>query len=165
MTGGLTEILHRLSACRVDFVIVGGFAAVAHGSATVTQDIDICCDFSEPNLKKLYKAVQDLHPIHRLSPHKPPLQITPAFCKGLKNLYLDTDMGVLDCLSSIRGLGHYENVKKHSVVIKGMEDLKFRVLSLDSLIRAKKAMDRPKDAETVIQLQAIQDRRKEEGGT
>lgn len=159
MTGNLIDILQRLSASQVDFVIIGGFAAVAHGSTLVTQDIDICCEFSEINLNKLQKAIEDIHPVHRLTPKRIPLRITPGFCKGLKNLYLDTDLGTLDCLSSVLGIGNFKKVKKCSIKIKGMNSQMFRVLSLDALILAKEAMGRPKDKETVIQLQAILDQK------
>jgi len=155
MNGNLFDILQRLSEHHVDFVIIGGFAAVTHGSTLVTQDIDICCEFSETNLKKLQKAIKDIHPVHRLTPKRIPLQITPEFCKGLKNLYLDTDIGTLDCISSVLGIGNFRKVRKCSITIKGMNNQKFRVLSLHALIAAKKAMGRPKDRETVIQLQAI----------
>jgi hypothetical protein len=159
MSGNLIDILQRLSASHVDFVIIGGFAAVVHGSTLVTQDIDICCEFSETNLKKLQKAIEDIHPVHRLTPKRIPLQITSGSCKDLNNLYLDTDIGTLDCLSSVLGIGDFKKVRKCSVTIKGMNNQTFRVLSLDALILAKKAMDRPKDKETVIQLQAILDQK------
>jgi len=159
MTDSLIDILQRLSECHVDFVIVGGFAAVAHGSTMVTQDLDICCDFSRSNLMKLQKAIVDIHPVHRLTPKRIPLKITPKFCKGLKNLYIDTDVGSLDCLSSVLGIGNFKKVRKHSVTVKGMNNRTFRVLALDALILAKKAMGRPKDRETVIQLQAIIDKK------
>lgn len=157
MAGNLIDILQRLTEHHVDFVIVGGFAAVAHGSTLVTQDVDICCKFSVTNLKKLQKAIDDIHPVHRLTPKRIPLRITPGFCKGLRNLYIDTDIGILDCLSSVLGIGDFKKVRKCSVTIKGMNNQTFRVLSLDALIEAKKAMGRPKDNETVIQLQAILD--------
>lgn len=162
MPANLINLLQRLSENQVDFVIVGGFAAVFHGSTLVTQDIDVCCDFSAPNLMRLWKAIKDLHPVHRLSPKRIPLQMTPAFCTGLKNLYLETDMGVLDCLGSILGLGDFETVKKHSMEIKAPGGQTFRVLTIDALILAKKAMDRPKDKETVIQLQAIRNKKRAE---
>ena len=43
--GDLNSLLQRLIRHRVDFVVVGGYAAVAHGSSLVTMDVDICCDF------------------------------------------------------------------------------------------------------------------------
>ena len=71
-----------------------------------------------------------------------------------KNLYLDTDLGHLDCLSEIQGLGGYEQVKRASVSIE-VEGRRFRVLSIDALITAKEALNRPRDREAVRQLKAL----------
>lgn len=61
----LSELTRRLVEAQVEFVLVGGFAAVAHGATLVTRDVDICCRFSEANLGRIQKAVSDLHPVHR----------------------------------------------------------------------------------------------------
>ena len=50
----------------VEFVIVGGFAAVVHGSSLVTEDLDICIPFTEENANRLIKVLKPLHPRHRL---------------------------------------------------------------------------------------------------
>jgi hypothetical protein len=42
MNADLAGLLHRLAEYDVDFVVVGGFAAIVHGSTLVTQDIDVC---------------------------------------------------------------------------------------------------------------------------
>ena len=97
----LESLLSRLIQREVEFVVVGGFAAVAHGVSLPTQDIDVCCRFTAENLLKLQEALADLHPVHRMVPSRPPLQLTPETCAGLRNLYLDTDWGQLDCLSEI----------------------------------------------------------------
>lgn len=154
----LEGLLARLIRNGVDFVIVGGFAAVAHGVTLLTQDIDICCDFSPANLMKLQQAVADLHPVHRMTPARIPLQLTPASCAGLKNLYLDTDLGQLDCLGRIAGVGGFREVLDASVEIE-LGDGRCRILSLDALIRAKDAMSRPRDREAADQLRAIRSRR------
>jgi hypothetical protein len=64
----LSELVRRLISAEVEFVLVGGFAAVAHGVTLVTRDIDICCRFSEANLLRIQKAFGDLHPVHRSQP-------------------------------------------------------------------------------------------------
>jgi hypothetical protein len=138
----------------VDFVLVGGFAGVVYGCTYVTQDIDICCDFSTENLFRLQKAVADLHPVHRMTSKRIKFKLTKETCGQLKNLYLDTDMGQLDCLSFIEGVGDYQKVKEASKVAR-LENIRIRVLSLDSLIRAKEAMNRPRDRQAVIELQSI----------
>ena len=106
----LTDIIDRLIQAEVDFVLIGGLAAVSHGSSMTTQDIDICCDFSMDNLLRLQSALEDLHPIHRMTTKLLPLELSAKNCNGLKNLYLDTDIGQLDCLSEVLGIGSYHEV-------------------------------------------------------
>jgi hypothetical protein len=154
MTGDFIDLLERLVGAGVDFVVVGGFAGIVHGCTYVTQDIDICCDFSPANLLSLQKAVSKLHPVHRMTPKRKKLELTEESCKQFKNLYLDTDIGQLDCVSFISGLGDYQKVWRASKLVK-VRDTKLRVLSLDALIKAKKAMNRPRDKEALLQLEAI----------
>jgi len=154
MTSDFFKILKRLSKTGVDFVIVGGFAGVVHGCSYVTQDIDICCDFSPKNLLLLLKALDDVHPVHRMTPKRIKFEVNEENIKQLKNLYLDTDIGQLDCLGFIDGIGSFDNVKKSSVQIE-VEGLKIYVLSMDALIKSKKAMSRQRDKDALKQLEAI----------
>lgn len=64
----LSELTRRLVEAQVEFVLIGGFAAVAHGATLVTRDVDICCRFTEENLKRIQSAVADLRPVHRFRP-------------------------------------------------------------------------------------------------
>jgi len=155
------NLLERLSNAGVDFVIIGGFAGVVHGCTYVTQDIDICCDFSPANLLALQGAISDLHPVHRTTPKRKKLELTEQASGQFKNLYLDTDIGQLDCLSFIDGLGDYSQVKRESELIE-VEEMKVRVLSLNALIKSKKSMNRLRDKEAVLQLEAIKKLRKPE---
>jgi hypothetical protein len=152
------DLLARLVEQKVDLVVVGGFAAAAHGASLVTQDIDVCCDFSSRNLMRLQTALFDLHPVHRITPARLPLHLTRKTCTTFKNLYLDTDFGQLDCLSSIDGIGSFREVKRQSIAIS-LPLGTCRILSIDALIRAKEAMSRPRDREAVRQLKAIRERR------
>ena len=154
----LEGILERLIKSNVAFVIVGGYAAVAHGCTMITMDVDICCDMSADNLLKLQKALSILHPVHRLTPKRIPLNITREKCRGIKNIYLDTDCGQLDCLGEIKGIGDFKAVEAISEQIEWPSG-RCLILSLDGLIKAKKAMDRPRDRETVIQLEALKEKK------
>ena len=154
MSEDFFDLLEKLVKAGVDFVIVGGFAGVVHGCTYVTQDIDICCDFSVANLSRLQKALSNIQPVHRMTPNRQPLELTEENCGQFKNLYLDTDIGRLDCLSFIDGIGNYQKVKKASVPVEA-ENLQLFVLSLDALIQAKKAMSRPHDEDAILQLEAI----------
>jgi len=160
MNDAFRDMLTRLIETQVDFVLVGGFAGVVHGCSCVTQDIDICCDFSPENLLALQKAVSNLHPVHRMTPARKRLNLTEQTCSQFKNLYLDTDIGQLDCLSFIDGLGDYQTVKQASELIK-IKDVSLRILSLDGLIKAKKAMNRPRDRQVIFELEAIKKLKKQ----
>ena len=156
----LLNLLQRLARASVDFVIVGGYAGVVHGCTYLTQDVDICCDFSPGNLLALQAAIADLHPVHRMTPARKPLELTAESAAQFKNLYLDTDLGHLDCLSEIRGVGGYEQVKQASEPIE-VEGVQLWVLTLDALITAKQAMNRPRDKEAIRQLKTIRKLRHE----
>jgi hypothetical protein len=153
MTKDFLSLLARLNKEGVRFVIIGGFAGVVHGCTLVTQDIDICCEFTPENLLLLQKTVADLNPVHRMTAGRVKLDLTKENYADYKNLYLDTDLGQLDCLSFVDGIGDFEKVAKFSQIIE-VKKLKFCVLSIDALIEAKKAMNRPRDAEAIIQLEA-----------
>ena len=148
------SLIDRLIDHNVEFVIVGGYAAVAHGSSMLTQDMDVCCRFCPDNLLRLQKALTGLKPVHRMTAQRLPLKLNTASAAALKNLYLDTTLGQLDCLGSITGLGDFNDVFRASIVIDWF-GRPCRLLALDALIKAKKAMGSTKDLETVRQLEAI----------
>ena len=154
MSGDFINLLERLVSNGVDFVLVGGFAGVVHGCTYVTQDIDICCDFSPANLLLLQKAISDLNPVHRMTPNRKKLKLSDRTSEQFKNLYLDTENGQLDCLSFIDGLGNYSRVKQESEFVE-VEDVKIRVLRLDALIKSKRALNRPRDKAAILQLESI----------
>lgn len=157
----LRGLLIRLARAEFPFVVVGGYAAFAHGVNLITQDLDICCEFTEETLRKLNAALDGLNPVHRMRPDRMPLKITKDFSKGLRNLYLDTDLGPLDLLGEIKGIGCYPSVLSQSMVaaIGGIE---IRLLTLEGIITAKEAMDRDRDREAARQLRAIREWRKDD---
>jgi len=153
----LSELMRRLVSSQVEFVLVGGFAAVAHGVTLVTRDVDICCRFSESNLMRIQEAFADLHTVHRSRPDLP-LQLTSEQCSMLKNLYLKTDLGVVDCLGEVLGVGPFAEVLKNSVEVE-LPYGQCRILDIDALIRAKEAMNRNHDKITVILLKKIKEQK------
>ena len=159
MSSDFFNLLERLVNAGVDFVIIGSFAGVVHGCTYVTQDVDICCDFEPATLLALQKAISDLHPVHRLTEGRKKLELTEQTCGQFKNLYLDTDIGQLDCFSFLDGLGDYSEVRRESELIE-VEEIKMRVLNVDALIKTKKSMNRLRDKEAILQLEAIKKLRK-----
>ena len=151
------DLLKRLNDHGVKYVLVGGMACVIHGSQMVTQDVDICASLAKENLSGLLAAIADVHPRFRTTRDLRPLPDEAEKLEGFKNLYLLTDLGQLDVLSEITGVGEYAEVEQRSIQVD-LEGTPCRVLDLDTPITAKKAMNSPKDRQAVIELEAIRER-------
>src|SRR5438094_282074 len=91
----------RLQTNGLDFVVIGGVCLIFYGATGAAFNLEICCRFGENNLKRIEAVARDLHPVHRLTANKLPFELTPHLCAELKNLYLQTDLGKLDCLSEV----------------------------------------------------------------
>lgn len=151
-------LLVRLRESGLEFVIIGGVCVVFHGAPLATFDLDICCPFGEENVRKIENAVKDLNPVHRLTANKLPLAETHSMFSSLQNIYLQTDLGKLDCLSEVAGVGNFEEVKKQSIVAN-LSYGNYRFLNIDALIAAKKAVGRDRDLDAVRRLVAIKERK------
>jgi hypothetical protein len=159
----LTEILKRLHDAKVEFSLIGGLASRHYGVTLVTEDVDICARFTPENLRRIESAFKDFHPRHRLTANKLPLELTDELCGSLKNIYLTTDLGILDCLSQVAGVGDFDAVLRQSE-LKDFPFGRCYLLKIEALIQAKQAVGRPHDLITVGQLKAIKeknDRQKE----
>jgi predicted nucleotidyltransferase len=143
----------------LDFVIVGGFAAITHGSSYLTRDVDICAVLTTENVGRLRAALADWNPKHRMTPQRLSFLAYPAGDQPVNNLYLQTDMGVVDILSSILGVGDFERLKQNAETVE-IDGCPYRVMSLNDLITAKEAMGREKDLLTAKELRAIAEKRK-----
>jgi hypothetical protein len=154
-------LLTRLQDSGLEFVVIGGVCVVFHGAPLATFDLDICCPFGEENVRKIESAVTDLHPVHRLTANKLPLEMTRDSFGVLKNIYLQTDLGKLDCLSVVAGVGGFTDVKNQSVVAK-MSYGDIRFLNIDALIASKKAVGRERDLDAVRRLVAIKEKKEQQ---
>jgi hypothetical protein len=155
----INRLLQRLCDAEIDFVIVGGFAAMLHGSSLLTRDLDVCTVLTRESVGKLREIFRELHPFHRLSGQKLSFLDNPAPDVEVHNLYLGTDLGPVDLLSSILGVGDFESVRANAVEVD-LFGRRCRVMSLDNLIRAKEALGRDKDVQSVLQLRAIREKLK-----
>lgn len=150
----LNRLLQRLCDAKIDFVIVGGFAAILHGSPLMTRDLDICAVLTEETIEKLREALRDLDPVHRFTPQKLSFLTSPPRGEKLQNLYLETEWGPVDVLTSILGIGDFDAVRTNAVEFD-LFDRKCRVISLDDLIKAKETISREKDKNNITVLRAI----------
>ena len=150
----LSTLLHRLADAGLDFVIVGGFAAVTHGSSYVTRDVDICSLLTPDTIARLRTALADWHPTHRLTPQKLSFLHHPPGDEPVQNLYLETDQGVVDILATVLGVGNFDRLKQSAEEVE-VDGRRYRVMSLADLIQAKEALGREKDLLTAKELRAI----------
>lgn len=150
-------LLRRFHEREVEFVIVGGYASMMLGCDLLTQDLDLCVRLGGTNLGRLYDAIEDLHPRYRMHPARPALSRETATADSIKNLYLLTDLGMVDCLGSIAGIGDFEAVLRCSREID-LDFGKVRLLDFDGLIRSKEALHREKDIPAIRRLKAIRER-------
>ena len=150
------RLLRRLVDCEVNFIVVGGVAAAIHGSARLTQDLDVVYERTAPNISRLVAAVADLSPYLRGAPPGLPFLFDAiTITRGL-NFTLQTDAGALDLLGEIAGGGGFENLRDHSIQVS-LFGVAIHCLDLDTLIHVKRAAGRPKDFETIAELEALRD--------
>lgn len=84
----LQRLLLRLSEAGIEFVLVGGYAAVLHGCSVLTRDVDVCAPLTPENIEKLREALRDTHPTHRRSVQRPSFLDEPQPGIALNHLYL-----------------------------------------------------------------------------
>lgn len=154
-----SHLLQRLADAGLDFVIVGGFAAITHGSAYITRDVDICAVLTDENITKLRHALRDWNPSHRMTPQRLSFLNHPAAGQPVNNLYLQTDMGAIDVISSVLGVGDFSRLRMAAEELE-VDGRKYRVISLEDLIKAKEALGREKDLLTAKELRAIAAKRR-----
>lgn len=153
-----TALIHRLTENKVEFIIVGGAAATAHGSARLTLDLDVVYGRSAKNIEQLVKALTSVQPYLRGAPPGLPFEWSVETIHRGLNFTLTTTLGALDLLGEIVGGGGYEQLLPNTIRLElgGVECL---CLNLERLIEVKRAAGRPKDLETVAELERIQEER------
>ena len=153
------ELLRILDDAHLPFMIIGGMAAVIHGASTTTQDLDISISRDSESLLKLRKCLKDIHPIHRMTPQRLSFLAYPESLEGLSNLYLRTDLGVLDVIGDLSLVGDFHDLFNRSEV-HAVAGRNLHVISLADLIHLKRKLAREKDLLVVKELEVILKTRK-----
>jgi hypothetical protein len=156
-------LLRALVEGGVDFVVIGGIAAVARGSAAFTQDLDVSYAPDQENLDRLGQVLVDLGARLRGVTDDVPFIPDGRTLRRARVLTLETPIGIIDLLAQPDGAPEYRRLRERATteVIAGVE---VHVASLDDLIAMKKAAGRPKDLVAVEELEAIQRLSRERGG-
>jgi hypothetical protein len=129
-------LLERLQTNGVRFSVIGGVALIARGVQRSTQDLDIAYARDRDNLVRLVSALKDIHPRLRGVPPDLPFFFDEVSLRHGLNFTLDTDLGPLDLLGEVPGLGTFEHVDAASTEIE-LGGVVVLALTLDGLERAK----------------------------
>lgn len=152
----LKQALEAFSRCDVEFIIVGGVAMNLHGSAHVTFDLDICYDRRRANLKRIVAALAPYHPRLRGLPENLPFVWDEQMLQSGTNFTFTTDLGDIDLLGEVAGVGSYSDAFAASVAVP-LYGVECRILTLDSLIASKRAAGRTKDLLVLPELEALRE--------
>jgi predicted nucleotidyltransferase len=150
----LDQMVEAMSREGIRFVLIGGLAAIAHGSAYNTNDLDVCYDTADDNVTKLLDLLKQWEPYPRGWDPSLPWYFDARTFKTTPLLTLRTLEGDIDLLDTVAGVGDYNACLAASDAIN-LGEHEIRVLNLDALINAKKAAGRKKDRERLIELEAI----------
>lgn len=143
----------------VDFVVVGGFAAVVHGSPLPTEDLDIVPSRSDGNFERLAKALKRLDAKIRTGDEPVQTKLDAAFIRSVPHmLNLVTSCGYLDLVFTPAGaLADYRDWSKGAQAARLRDGVVIAVAALDDVIDSKRAANRPKDQRSLPYLESLRD--------
>jgi len=147
-------ILSLLESGKVEYVVIGGIAGVAHGSPSVTQDLDICYARNAENFKRLAGVLRVMNARLRGAPPDVPFLLDGKTLEMGDHFTFTTNRGDFDCLGTPAGVAGYEDLASSAEFVD-LEGLCVKVASLDDLIRMKRAASRPKDRAEIEILGAL----------
>jgi hypothetical protein len=150
------RLLHALADNGVEFILVGGLAAAAHGSIRNTQDVDIVYRRTAENIQRLVAALQPLSPYLRGAPPGLPFKWDARSIERGLNFTLSTTAGAIDTLGEITGGGDYDRLLPYTVRLEVL-GIQCLCINLERLIHVKRAAGRPKDFEAVAELELLRD--------
>jgi hypothetical protein len=151
------ELLTALNKTGVDYVLIGGLAATLQGTTRVTSDMDVAYATDGRNVERLCDVINQFEPQRMLlgRPHGA-ITLTPDLLKREPRLQLSTTIGEIDLLRDVDGFRSYSAIKTLSEPFEVPEGGgTARILSIEGLLKAKRAMRRPKDEQDIVELEAL----------
>ncbi len=156
MTTDFRHLLGLLIGGEVEFIVIGGVAATVHGSARLTNDLDVVYRRTDENIERLVLALAPHEPYLRGAPPGLPFRWDFQTVKKGLNFTLITRGGAIDLLGEVTGGGSYEQLLPF-IVKKEFWGHTFQCLNLEKLIVVKRAAGRPKDFEAVAELETLRE--------
>jgi hypothetical protein len=154
MTANFQQLLPTLTQSNVRFILIGGGAAIAHGAARATYDVDVVYARDSANIHALAAALLPHKPYLRGAPPGLPFRWDEATIRAGLNFTLTTSLGDLDLLGEAPGGGTYQLLLPHSLELE-LFGQRCRVVTLERLIHLKRAAGRPRDLEAIAELEAL----------
>jgi predicted nucleotidyltransferase len=142
------RVLRALHDGGVEFLVVGGVAAVLQGAPVNTFDVDVVFSRSEANVARLLPVLHALDAHYRIQPERR-LVPTASHLASPGHQNLITPYGAFDLLGTV---GHdlgYEDLLPQSVQMDIGEGIQVRVLKLEKLIEIKEELGQEKDLATL----------------
>lgn len=151
------RIFEALARHGVDYVVIGGVAAIAHGHTRNTRDVDLMAATDRANLERLAGAFRELGArLSGVDAHLLEIDVyDPATLASGANFTLETEAGGLDFFSDVSGAPSYSQLRARSLLVD-LGGLGIRVAGLDDLIRMKQAAGRPQDLADIAALTALE---------
>jgi predicted nucleotidyltransferase len=140
----IPSLIELIAEAGVEFVIVGGMAAVVQGVPVTTFDLDIVHNRGEANTKKLLALLKTIHARHRGHPPEKRVELSEAAFLGRGHQLLYTDLGALDVLGAIEDGLEYEDLLAHSIEVK-LRGKMVKILTLEKLADLKSRSVNEKD--------------------
>lgn len=158
----LGRLLAVLSRHKVAFVLIGGLAAVYHGSPFPTEDADISPNADHANLVRLAAALRELNArVRTEAPDGVSFACDAAGLAAAQTWNLVTDVGDLDIAFRPSGTQGYPDLRRDAVTTE-IYDVTVQIASLADVIRSKQAANRPKDQRVLPTLREILVQRRRE---
>jgi predicted nucleotidyltransferase len=159
VTAKFEELIPALVNGGVEFIVIGGFAGIVHGSARVTYDVDLVYSRADENIERLAKALALHAPYLRDAPPGLPFSFDAATIRRGLNFTLTSDLGDVDLFGELPGATTYFGLLPDSLEVEAF-GVSFKCVNLPTLIRIKETADRPKDVEAVAELRILLEERK-----
>jgi hypothetical protein len=151
-----SPLLRALTKHGVDFIVVGGLAGLAHGSAYPTYDLDVAYSRDRENIARLVAALSEIGVTLRGAPADLPFLLEAKTIEKGANFTFDSPHGSFDILGDAAGIHSYDQLRSEAVVAT-IEGVEVRVASIDHLIAMKRAANRTKDKLMVEEYIVIAD--------
>jgi hypothetical protein len=150
------DVVGLLGRHHVDYVLIGGLAAVTHGAPQVTQDVDLCHATDPANLARLADALRDVHAELRGAEPGLPFVLDAKTLANGEVFTFTTAIGWIDIRATPAGTDGYDDLARTADPFDLFGN-RVLVASIDDLIRMKRAAGRRKDLLAAEELGALRD--------